>query len=108
MGNPITVTDKDFEEQVLKASMPVLVDFWAEWCTPCKMIAPIVEELAQEYDGQIAFAKVSVDTNPETSLKFGIRSIPTLLVFKDGKPVDQVVGAVSKPALKKRLDNALA
>ena len=108
MVHPITVTDKDFDEKVLKASMPVLVDFWAEWCAPCRMIAPIVEELAQEYDGQIAFAKMEVDTNPETSLKFSIRSIPTLLVCKDGKPVDQVVGAVSKPALKKRLDNALA
>ena len=108
MGHPITVTDTDFEENVLKATMPVLVDFWAQWCAPCRMIAPIVEELAQEYDGQIAFAKVEVDTNPETSLKFGIRSIPTMLVFKDGNPVDQVVGAVSKSALKKRLDNALA
>jgi len=108
MAQPVAVTDKDFDEVVLKASTPVLVDFWAEWCAPCRMIAPIVEELAQEYDDKVAFAKVEVDANPETSLKFGIRSIPTLLVFKDGKPVDQVIGAVSKTVLKKSLDNALA
>lgn len=108
MGNPVEVTDANFDEQVLKSSVPVLVDFWADWCAPCKMIAPIVEELANEYDGKIAFAKVDVDSNPETSLTFGIRSIPTLLVFKDGKPMDQVIGAVPKAVLKKRLDNALA
>ena len=108
MGHPVAVTDADFEEQVLKSSVPVLVDFWAEWCAPCKMIAPIVEELANEYDGKVAFAKLDVDSNPETSLTFGIRSIPTLLVFKDGKPMDQVIGAVPKAVLKKRLDNALA
>ena len=108
MAQPVAVTDKDFDEIVLKASTPVLVDFWAEWCAPCRMIAPIVEELAQEYDAKVAFAKMDVDANPEIPLKFGIRSIPTLLVFKDGKPVDQVIGAVPKAALKKSLDNALA
>ena len=108
MGHPFAVTDADFEEQVENATTPVLVDFWADWCAPCKMIAPIVEELANEYDGKVTFAKVDVDTNPETSIKFGIRSIPTLLVFKGGQPVDQVVGAVPKAVLKKRLDNALA
>ena len=108
MGHPVAVTDTDFEEQVVKSSIPVLVDFWAEWCAPCHMIAPIVAELAEEYDGKVAFAKVDVDSNPETSMKFAIRSIPTLLVFKDGAPVDQVVGAVPKAVLKKRLDNALA
>ena len=108
MGHPVAVTDADFEEQVENATTPVLVDFWADWCAPCKMIAPIVEELANEYDGKVAFAKVDVDANPETSIKFGIRSIPTLLVFKGGQPVDQVVGAVPKAVLKKRLDNALA
>lgn len=108
MGHPIAVTDKDFEDQVLKASIPVLVDFWAEWCAPCKMIAPMVEDLAEEYDGKVTFVKLDVDANPETSLKFGIRSIPTLLVFKNGKPVDQVIGAVPKAVLKKRLDGALA
>ena len=108
MGNPVEVTDANFDEQVLKSSVPVLVDFWADWCAPCKMIAPILEELANEYDGKIAFAKVDVDSNPETSLTFGIRSIPNLLVFKNGKPMDQVIGAVPKAVLKKRLDNALA
>jgi|TARA_Y100000310_G_C19952349_1_gene477426 thioredoxin 1 len=108
MGHPIAVTDSDFDEKVLGADTPVLVDFWAEWCAPCKMIAPIVDELAQEYDGKVTFTKVDVDSNPAISVKFGIRSIPTLLVFKDGKPVDQVVGAVPKAVLRKRLDNALA
>ena len=108
MGHPIAVTDTDFEEQVMKATMPVLVDFWADWCMPCKMIAPMVEDLANEYDGKVTFVKLDVDANPETSMKFGIRSIPTLLLFKDGKPVDQVVGAVPKAVLKKRLENALA
>ncbi|MBI4200991.1 MAG: thioredoxin [Chloroflexi bacterium] len=108
MGHPEAVTDSDFEEKVVKAGTPVLVDFWAEWCVPCKMIAPMVDQLAEEYDGKVAFVKLDVDSNPETSLKFGIRSIPTLLVFKGGKPVDQVIGAVPKAVLKKRLDNALA
>ncbi|MEE2701236.1 MAG: thioredoxin [Chloroflexota bacterium] len=107
MAHPVAVTDSDFDEKVLKAGTPVLVDFWAEWCAPCRMIAPMVDELSQEYDGKISFAKVDVDSNPEISLKYGIRSIPTLLVFKDGQPVDQVIGAVPKGALKKRLDSAL-
>ncbi len=107
MGHPVAVTDQDFETQVLKATMPVLVDFWAEWCAPCKMIAPMVEDLATEYDGKVNFVKLDVAANPETSVKFGIRSIPTLLLFKNGKPVDQVVGAVPKAVLKKRLENAL-
>ncbi|MEK7778244.1 MAG: thioredoxin [Chloroflexota bacterium] len=108
MGHPIAVSDVEFEAQVLKATMPVLVDFWAEWCAPCKMIAPMVDDLANEYDGKVTFFKLDVDANPETSIKFGIRSIPTLLLFKNGKPVDQVVGAVPKAVLKKRLENALA
>ena len=108
MGKPFAVTDQDFEEQVEKSKLPVLVDFWADWCVPCKMIAPIVEDLAEEYDGKVAFAKVDVDSNPNIAMKFGIRSIPTLLVFKDGAPVDQVVGAVPKAELKKRLESALA
>ena len=108
MGKPVAVTDQEFEEQVLNAETPVLVDFWADWCAPCKMIAPIVEDLANEYDGKVRFAKVDVDSNPMTATKFGIRSIPTLLVFKNGEPVDMVVGAVPKEVLKKRLDTALA
>ena len=108
MGKPVAVTDQEFEEQVLNSETPVLVDFWADWCAPCKMIAPIVEDLANEYDGKVRFAKVDVDSNPMTATKFGIRSIPTLLVFKNGEPVDMVVGAVPKEVLKKRLDTALA
>ena len=96
-----------FEQEVLEADTPVLVDFWAEWCAPCKMVAPVLDDLAEEYDGKIKFTKVDVDTSPETAMKYGIRSIPTLLVFKGGSPVDQVVGAVPKAAIKKRLDSAL-
>ncbi len=108
MGQPFAVTDQEFEEKVLKAETPVLVDFWAAWCAPCRMIAPIVEELANEYDGQVRFAKVDVDANPQAPTNYGVRSIPTLLIFKDGKPVDQVVGAVPKEVLKKRLDAVVA
>jgi thioredoxin 1 len=107
MTAPIPVTDSDFEQEVLEADTPVLVDFWAEWCAPCKMVAPVLDDLAEEYDGKIKFTKVDVDTSPETAMKYGIRSIPTLLVFKGGSPVDQVVGAVPKAAIKKRLDSAL-
>ena len=108
MGHPVAVTDADFEERVINADIPVLVDFWADWCGPCKIIAPVVEELAEEYEGKIGFAKVDVDANPKTSMSFAIRSIPTLLIFKGGKPVDQVIGAVPKVVLKKRLEAALA
>ena len=107
MAHPEPVTDSDFKEKVIDSSTPVLVDFWADWCGPCKMVAPIVDELAEEFDGKVKFAKVDVDTNPQTSLSFGIRSIPSLLVFKDGKVIDQVVGAVPKAVLKKRLEEAL-
>ena len=108
MAAPFAVTDTDFEEQVIKSDLPVLVDFWADWCMPCKMIAPIVEELSQEYDGKVDFAKLDVDSNPSTAMTYGVRSIPTLLIFKGGKPVDQIVGAVPKGRLKKKIDSALA
>ena len=107
MSLPTPVTDSDFDQEVLEADTVVLVDFWAEWCGPCKMVAPVLDDLSQEYDGKIKFTKVDVDENPETAMKYGIRSIPTLLVFKDGSPVDQVVGAVPKAVIKKRLDSAL-
>ncbi len=107
MSLPTPVTDQDFDQEVLEADTVVLVDFWAEWCGPCKMFAPVLDDLSQEYDGKIKFTKVDVDENPETAMKYGIRSIPTLLVFKGGSPVDQVVGAVPKAVLKKRLDSAL-
>jgi len=108
MAHPIEITDDNFNEEVVNADTPVLVDFWAEWCGPCKMIAPIVEELAEEFKGKIKFTKLDVDSNPLSSQNFGIRGIPTLLIFDGGQPVDQVVGAVPKSVLKKRLEAALA
>lgn len=106
MSKAIELTDDSFEDEVLNAdsSKPVLVDFWAEWCGPCKMVGPIVEELAGEFEGKAKVGKVDVDSNPETSTKYGIRSIPSLLIFKDGEVVDQIVGAVPKSQLKKQLD----
>ena len=106
--SPIQVSDADFDERVLKADLPVLVDFWAEWCGPCKMIAPIVEELSEEYAGKLEFAKLDVDSNPTTAMAYGVRSIPTLLIFKGGNPVDQIIGAVPKGALKNKIDSTLA
>ena len=108
MAHPTAVTDSDFEDEVVNADTPVLVDFWADWCAPCKMIAPIVEELAEEYDGQVKFAKLDVDSNPKSAMAYGIRGIPTLLIFKGGQPVDQIVGAVPKSALKSKIDAAMA
>ncbi len=108
MSKAKEVTDSSFEEQVVDATTPVVVDFWAVWCGPCRMVAPIVDELAEEYDGKVSFAKLNVDENPEVSMKYGIRSIPTLLVFKDGKPVDQIVGALPKKEMQKRVEAAIA
>ena len=107
MAKPFAVTDADFDERVLQSDKPVLVDFWADWCMPCKMIAPVVEELSVEYDGKLDFAKLDVDSNPSTAMTYGVRSIPTLLIFKGGKPVDQIVGAVPKGVLQKKIDSSL-
>ena len=104
MAKPRDVNDSNFEQEVLQADKPVLVDFWAPWCGPCRMVAPIVEELSAEYDGKVEFVKVNTDDNPNTAVKYGIRSIPTLLVFKDGEPVGQIVGFRPKSDLKQRLD----
>ncbi len=108
MAHPIVITDDTFDAEVIKSDIPVLVDFWAEWCGPCKMIAPIVEELANEMDGKVKFAKLDVDTNPKTATSYGIRGIPTMLIFNGGTPVDQIVGAVPKSVLKSRIDEAVA
>jgi thioredoxin 1 len=103
MGKAIEITDANFDE-IIKTDKPVLVDFWAEWCGPCKMIGPVVEELAGEYEGKVVIGKLDVDSNPEISAKFGIRSIPTLLVIKNGQVVDKQVGAVSKAVLSQKLE----
>ena len=107
MGKAITLSDANFD-QVINDEKPVLVDFWAEWCGPCKMIGPVVEELAAEYEGKAVIAKLNVDENPNTTVKFGVCSIPTLLVFKGGKIVDKQVGAVPKRVLAQKLDTQLA
>jgi len=103
----IEITDSNFEEVVLKADKPVLVDFWAEWCGPCRMVGPVVEELSNEYEGKVVIGKVDVDNNPEVSMKFGIRNIPALLFFKDGEIVDKQIGAVPKSVLAEKLDKQL-
>ena len=108
MSSPIAVTDSDFEEKVINASQPVLVDFWAEWCGPCKMIAPILEELAGEMDGDLVIGKLDVDENQSTAMAYGVMSIPTLLLFKNGEPVDRIVGYQPKPQLKSRIESHLS
>jgi thioredoxin 1 len=101
------VSDSSFENDVLKASQPVLVDYWAEWCGPCKMIAPILDEVAREYAGRVTIAKVNIDQNPDTPTRFGIRGIPTLMLFKDGNVAATKVGALSKSQLTAFIDSNL-
>lgn len=100
----VALTDASFEQEVLKAEGPVLVDYWAEWCGPCKMIAPVLDELADEYDGKITIAKLNIDDNPDTAPNYGIRGIPTLMIFKGGEVVGTKVGAVSKGDLSAFID----
>lgn len=102
------VSDATFEQDVLKANIPVLVDFWAPWCGPCRMIAPIVEQLAEEYAGKLIVAKMNTDENPQTPSRYGIRGIPTLIFFKNGKEVDRVVGVRPKPQIKAIVDRVLS
>ena len=108
MSKPIAVDDSNFDQMVLQADIPVLVDFWAAWCGPCRMVAPVVEELAQAYEGRISFAKVDVDQNPKTATRYGIMSIPTLLIFKNGEPFSHMVGLRPKEELKQAFDAALS
>ena len=104
---PVEITDANFSQEVLKSDKPVLIDFWAEWCGPCKMIAPVVEELANEYQGKLKVGKIDVDSNQSVAGQYGIRSIPTLLVFKGGRVVDQIVGAVPKKILAEKVSKHL-
>jgi thioredoxin 1 len=104
----LEITDANFEELVLKSDKPVLVDFWAEWCGPCRMVGPVVEEIAKEYSGKAVVGKVNVDNNPGISMKFGIRNIPALLYFNKGEIVDKQIGAVPKSVLAGKLDKQLA
>ncbi|GBD14457.1 Thioredoxin 1 [bacterium HR25] len=108
MVKPRDITDAEFDTEVLKSELPVLVDFWAPWCGPCRMVAPIVEELAQEYDGRVKFVKVNTDDNVDTAVRYGIRSIPTLLLFKGGEAVGQIIGFRPKSDLKKLIEKALS
>ena len=107
MAGTTAINDKNFEDEVINSDIPVLVDFWAEWCMPCRMIAPIVDELAKEYTNKMKFVSVDVDANPDTAMKYNIRSIPALIVFKNGVPIDQIVGAVPKSALQEKVDSVL-
>jgi len=103
MGNYVILNDGNFEGEVLKSDIPVLVDFWAEWCAPCKLIEPIVEQIGAEYAGKVKIGKLDVDSNPQISMQYNIRSIPTLLIFKNGQPVEQIIGAVPKNVIVDKL-----
>ncbi len=107
-ANYVILTDENFQQEVLNSDVPVLIDFWAAWCAPCRMIAPMIEQLASEFEGRAKIAKMDVDHHPQTPMQFGIRSIPTLLYFKDGQVVDQVVGAASKKVLTEKLEALVA
>lgn len=103
----VTITDNNFEEEVINSGLPVLIDFWATWCGPCRMVAPIVEEIATEYEGKVKIGKLDVDANQQTSIKYGVRSIPTLLVFKGGELKETIIGAVPKKHIVEKLEKVM-
>jgi len=107
MTQPIHITDSEFDQKVLQSAAPVVVDFWAPWCGPCKMIAPVLEKLAAEYDGKITVAKVNTDENPAWAMKYGVQGIPTLLFVKGGNVKDRIVGVVPAPVIKAKIDGLL-
>ena len=104
---PLTITDDNFETEVIKSDLPVLIDFWAAWCGPCKMIAPIVEEMAEEYDGKLKVGKLDVDENQQIAIKYGVRSIPTVILFKDGEVKETIIGAVPKSMFVEKVEPIL-
>jgi len=108
MAKALEVTDSTFEQEVLKSTQPVLVDFWAVWCGPCRAVAPVVEEIAGDYEGKIKVMKLDVDDNPRTAAAYGVQSIPTLLVFKDGKPAERIIGAVPKKVITDKLQGVMS
>ncbi len=107
MSQVLHTAETSFEDDVVKSDVPVVVDFWAEWCGPCRVIAPIVEELSKEYDGKVRFAKVNVDENPDLAGRFGVQGIPTLIIFKDGKEAGRLVGAAPKRRLAQEIEKSL-
>jgi len=107
MGEVLHVTDADFEKEIIESDTPAMVDFWADWCGPCRIVAPVIEELAEEFKGKIKIAKMNVDQNRKTPAKFGIRSIPTMIFFKNGEVVNVIIGAQPKDILKKELEKLL-
>ncbi|MGP0128168.1 MAG: thioredoxin [cyanobacterium endosymbiont of Rhopalodia musculus] len=107
MSKPAEVTDEKFKDDVLDSDIPVLVDFWAPWCGPCRMVAPVVEEIAEQYEGKVKVVKLNTDDNPQIASQYGIRSIPTLMIFKEGQRVDMVVGAVPKTTLANTIEKYL-
>ncbi|MGD9486872.1 MAG: thioredoxin [Calditrichaceae bacterium] len=107
MGNYVELNDENFEQEVIKSDTPVLVDFWAEWCAPCRMIAPIIEDISVEYKDKLKVGKLDVDSNPQVSMNYGIRSIPTLLIFVNGVAAEQIIGAVPKKVILEKLNSLI-